>query len=316
MPFPSELTHAIDGVTEIIAAHLNNLEAKVGVDGSPVPTSLDYLLKSGASLNPGHKHSRLWAADGDPEAVTVDAAGQVGVGTTSPGDKLHLHQPANVGDLYLKMENPAPGNNLTGIKLQNDTGDLACIGLFASGSLAYPANSLLIQNRTPGPIIFGHDWLTEDMRITHEGNVGVGCAPLADHRLQIKGANTSGSAYGLMIQDAADVTNMCVRNDGTGYLRAASWEYGSDARLKTNVRTIEESLPVICQLNPVRFDYLEGESNQAGFIAQDIQPILPDLVSAGEGGMLGLRITSLVPYLVKAVQELAHEVAALKENPR
>jgi hypothetical protein len=32
MSFPSTLTGAIDGVTEIEAAHLNNLEAKVGVD--------------------------------------------------------------------------------------------------------------------------------------------------------------------------------------------------------------------------------------------------------------------------------------------
>ena len=40
--FPVVLTSAIDGVTEIVAKHINNLEAKVGVDGSAVTSSLDY----------------------------------------------------------------------------------------------------------------------------------------------------------------------------------------------------------------------------------------------------------------------------------
>jgi len=90
MSFPTELTNAIDGVTEVVAAHLNNLEAKVGTDNSAVPTSLDYLLKNAASIDPGHKHSKLWAADGSPEAVTVDAAGNVGMGTANPLGKLNI----------------------------------------------------------------------------------------------------------------------------------------------------------------------------------------------------------------------------------
>ena len=42
---------------EIKAIHLNALEAKVGVDDSAVVTSLDYLLKNAASVDPGHKHT-------------------------------------------------------------------------------------------------------------------------------------------------------------------------------------------------------------------------------------------------------------------
>lgn len=57
MTFPTNLTSAVDLTTEIVAAHLNNLEAKVGIDSSAVATSLDYLLKNASSLNPGHKHT-------------------------------------------------------------------------------------------------------------------------------------------------------------------------------------------------------------------------------------------------------------------
>ena len=90
MSFPTELSNAVDGVTEVIAAHLNNLEAKVGIDNSAVSTSLDYLLKNAASINPGHKHSKLWAATGSLEAVTVDTNGYVGIGTTSPDSALNV----------------------------------------------------------------------------------------------------------------------------------------------------------------------------------------------------------------------------------
>jgi len=57
MSFPSTLTGAIDGVTEIEAAHLNNLEVKVGVDNSIDPNSLDYKLRNPSSSDPGHKHT-------------------------------------------------------------------------------------------------------------------------------------------------------------------------------------------------------------------------------------------------------------------
>src|SRR4030067_682371 len=47
-------------------------------------------LFSSGTIDPGHKHSKLWASDGSPEAVTVDAAGNVGFGTATPGADFHL----------------------------------------------------------------------------------------------------------------------------------------------------------------------------------------------------------------------------------
>lgn len=64
MPFPDELTNAVDGLTEIEAAHLNNLEAKVGIDNSADPESLDYQLRHEESVDPGHRHTAAAFADG------------------------------------------------------------------------------------------------------------------------------------------------------------------------------------------------------------------------------------------------------------
>lgn len=44
MAFPTSLTSAVDGTTTVLAAHLNNVEAKIGIDGSAVTTSFDYKL--------------------------------------------------------------------------------------------------------------------------------------------------------------------------------------------------------------------------------------------------------------------------------
>jgi hypothetical protein len=69
MAFPTGLTNALNGVTEIMAEHLNNLEAKVGIDSSAVATSLDYLLKNPLSANPGHTHTLEYVTN-----VTASAA--------------------------------------------------------------------------------------------------------------------------------------------------------------------------------------------------------------------------------------------------
>lgn len=53
MAFPTAKTNAVDNTTEIVAAHLNNLEDKVGIDSSSDPDSLDYQLKNTTG---GHDH--------------------------------------------------------------------------------------------------------------------------------------------------------------------------------------------------------------------------------------------------------------------
>ena len=83
MAFPTDLTNAIDNLTEIIAAHLNALEAKVGIDGSAVATSLDYMVRHPvgplAGIN-GLDGEDAWPILGPPG---VSIQGPVGI--TIPG---------------------------------------------------------------------------------------------------------------------------------------------------------------------------------------------------------------------------------------
>ena len=48
--FPTALTAAEDNVTDVLAIHVNNLEEKVGIDGSAVESSLDYKIANASDV--------------------------------------------------------------------------------------------------------------------------------------------------------------------------------------------------------------------------------------------------------------------------
>jgi hypothetical protein len=124
----------------------------------------------------------------------------------------------------------------------------------------------------------------------------------------------------------------------------------SDRRLKKNIVSVKTGLASILSLNPISFNYKEkdtelkpdrkekknkgknmkdfperqakflekrkarSEKLHYGFIAQEVQEVLPELVQKNkDNDMLNLNTTEVIPFLVKAVQELSAEVEALKK---
>ena len=57
-----------------------------------------------------------------------------------------------------------------------------------------------------------------------------------------------------------------------------------------------------------------GTSPHTGFIAQQVLPILPDLVSQGPDGYYTMNYAGFTPYLIKAVQEIAAVSGAFRDN--
>jgi len=78
-------------------------------------------------------------------------------------------------------------------------------------------------------------------------------------------------------------------------------------------------LEQIKALKPARFDYNQDESESSarvGFIAQEVLPVLPHVVSVPEDSeqMMGVSTTEMIPVLVKAIQELEARLAALESK--
>jgi hypothetical protein len=136
---------------------------------------------------------------------------------------------------------------------------------------------------------------TEKMRIKAGGEV------------YIAGTNDQGT-YNLQV-------------NGTGVWGAGAYVNGSDARLKDDITTLNDGLNVVSQLRPVTFkykpDYSKDQNVQTGFIAQELQAALEGkdyldgIVQAGPNH-LNVAYQSLIPILVKAIQELTARVAELE----
>ena len=83
----------------------------------------------------------------------------------------------------------------------------------------------------------------------------------------------------------------------------------SDRRFKKNITESKiNALEILSKINPVAFDYIEDNRHvNLGFIAQNIQKLIPEAVShqsKDKDKMLYLIYQNIVPYLVKAIQEL------------
>jgi hypothetical protein len=104
-----------------------------------------------------------------------------------------------------------------------------------------------------------------------------------------------------------------------------SWSFGSDERLKEDVVDIDYGLSTILNLKPRRFTFKSSQKNSIGFIAQELKPIIPEAVTGEEKEILdtdtnediakkilGVSADTLVPVLVKAMQEQQEVINELK----
>jgi hypothetical protein len=95
----------------------------------------------------------------------------------------------------------------------------------------------------------------------------------------------------------------------------------SDARLKTNVLTIENPLQKVMAMRGVSYEWLEGHKKgkkEIGLIAQEVMEIIPEVVSEKEridgGKFLSVDYEHLTGLLIEAVKELKKEVDELKSK--
>ncbi len=112
-----------------------------------------------------------------------------------------------------------------------------------------------------------------------------------------------GNGYYLAHSDA-----LVILKNGNATL-AGSLTQNSDRRLKTDIKDLNYGLNTILQLNPVSYYWKKHRDSQShrslGLIAQEVQPILKELISVGrdENKTLSLDYVSLVPVLIKGMQE-------------
>jgi hypothetical protein len=96
----------------------------------------------------------------------------------------------------------------------------------------------------------------------------------------------------------------------------------SDARLKTNIQPLQNSLDIIMKLNPVHYDKKNSiestdyNKSENGFIAQEIQKVLPFVVKEGndQDKILSVDYNSVIPVLTKGIQEQQLQIEAQQKQ--
>ena len=197
----------------------------------------------------------------------------------------------------------------------------------------------------------GNNSRSEVMRITSTG-LGIGrTAP--DYKLVVSNSNNEGIEFGPGYTSGANLfqsynrtNSQYVRADwvasthqwyqgdtasvevrmsltGSGVLTVKNdiVAYGSpsDIRLKENIKPIESALDKVSKLQGVTFDWKKSDSildikEDIGFIAQDVQKVVPELVRESEGGMLSMRHQGIAPILLEAIKEQQKQIDRLEEQ--
>ena len=94
----------------------------------------------------------------------------------------------------------------------------------------------------------------------------------------------------------------------------------SDISLKENIKPISNSLDKVKKLQGVTFDWIQKEDQildikeDIGFIAQDVEKVIPELVRKNEDGLLSMRHQGIIPMLVEAIKELEARIKILENK--
>jgi hypothetical protein len=240
---------------------------------------------------------------------------RLGIGTAGPNYKLHI-KPTSSGRtvhdsrMLMTIESSLeayynvniPSNGAGGFRVHaTQTAD-------SDASFEYYASNKQFYFSSSGYYGFNAKGNTERFRIDSTGYIGIGdFSALVDsptEKLHVVG-NARITAVG-----TASASNSALYITNTGVLSTNA----SDVNKKHNVRNLPYGLSTINNLNPVAFEWNETDETDIGFIAQDIESIIPESVITNWDSELIFRQEKIIPVLVKAIQEQQALIKALEQR--
>jgi len=258
-------------------------------------------------------------------AITVDTSQNVGIGTTSPTQKVHIQQTSS-------------GASLTQLVLQNQDN---AAGTASSIGFANHSSSGLITQKIEGYVEGSNAYsmrfytyettLKERMRIDSSGKLIIGAsAGFGAGKVNI--AYTPGVTTGLSFLPSTDASGPTPCN----FLNAAGTSVGSitttasltaynvtsDYRLKENIFPMTGALERIKALKPVTYTWKADGSDGEGFIAHELAEVCPyavtgekDAIDAdGNPKHQGIDVSFLVSTLTAAIQEQQALITSLTDR--
>jgi len=277
-------------------------------------------------------------AEGGSEVARFDSSGQMGIGTTTPSAKLEV---SGSGTLELA-------------RFATTTDNTPSIGIYSNGSIraklrASSAETALLSQGAL-PLLLGTN-NTERARIDSSGNLLVGrTSQTAAEKLSVyTGTASTNTAY-LWYGETDDRAGVIFRHDRAAGVTSAkqcaflnqtaaevgsinstgsatSYATSSDYRLKHDIQPMTGALAKVTQLKPVTYKWNIDNSESQGFIAHELQEVVPECVvgeknavetytdedgnEATRPAYQGIDTSFLVATLTAAIQEQQALITAL-----
>lgn len=224
------------------------------------------------------------------ERMRINSSGNVGIGNTNPTERLHV-QAASINSDVARITG---ANADRGLLIKTDAVG-ATNDVFVIFDVDHSAGHIGFQTNS-----------VEAMRITNGSYVGIGDTSPA-YRLELP--NTASAA---------------------GQGRANNWIVYSDSRIKSNIQVLNYGLDIVKQLKPSKYKHhnsiknddgqfvkLDEGANDIGFIAQEVLPLMPEVVAIPEDtdkDLYSLNYPKLTAVLTKAIQEQQDIIDDLKSR--
>ena len=220
----------------------------------------------------------------DTTRMTIDSSGNVGIGTASPAERLHL---ADTGESRIQFEGSA---------WQNYIGVTGYDNLVIAADEGQGSANSTIQFRVDA---------AERMRIDSSGNVLVGTTAASNKWTAGQGSDIGlelrSTQYGLVMHmpyecallNTDSVTALIrfyYRGSGIGSIAtngsSTAYNTTSDYRLKENITPIQGAGDIVKAMRPVTYTFKSDGSWMDGFIAHEMQELHPVAVTGSKDGMV------------------------------
>ena len=147
--------------------------------------------------------------------------------------------------------------------------------------------------------------------------------------------NTSNGAATSVLIHAKDNSNTLFQvltdgevlaRDNITAFKTSGFSSISDERLKTDIQSMSQSLDRVLKLEPKNFSWIENNEKDSGFIAQDVEKVIPEVVQETKGFVdidsdenedtkyKTISYSKLTIYLVDAIKELTKRIEDLEER--
>gem|GEM_PF-4038230 len=228
----------------------------------------------------------------------INIAGVTGTAALSANYGVNVNTLNSVGAANYGIYISQPSGSTHNVALEIGTAAATTTGTWAlyssSAQNSYFAGNVGIGTSSPTGLFQIGIGATTPIFVSTGGNVGIGTTNPA-YALDLLSAGTAVARFG----STSGYSSCSFQSNGT-------LSCSSDINLKKNVTNSSYGLDTVMSLRPVEYNWkyeTDGTTKNIGFIAQEVQKVIPNLVTTDASGYEELNTIGMVPVLTAAVQE-------------